>query len=252
MYEPLVHHGARDGTRVGFVGLGGLGLIGIKIAKALGCHVVGISRGEAKRAMAREAGADDYIASASQEHLLANAGTLDLIINTIPINHDYTVYSSLLDTAGRQVMIGVNAAWVGSYVVDQAMCGRCTVTYSGIGGMAHTQEVMDLADRHKIYPDTKVVPVTELNRIYELQSSGNDAGLRYVLDIAGSLTEESFSSVSCGAPPKLDHGATALSPCSIVGAVAGLIRHQCFRSCCSRRAPRNARQPLAQPLSNQS
>jgi len=240
MYEPLIDHGAKAGTRVGFVGLGGLGLIGIQIAKALGCHVVGISRSEAKRQMAQAAGADDYIATSSAEQLSASVDSLDLVINTIPTNHDYTVYSSLLKNRGRQVLIGVHASFGASYVVDQAMCGRCTVTYSGIGGIAHTQDIINLVDRHKIYPETKVVPVTELNRIFELQSSGNDAGLRYVLDIAGSLTEDALTSATCGAPPKLDIGSTALSQCSIVKEIVKLMCHQCRRSCCCRRrAPRN-------------
>lgn len=258
MYEPLVNHGAGAGTRVAFVGLGGLGLIGIKIAKALGCHVVGISRGEAKRPMALSAGADGYIASSSEEQLLANGETLDLIINTIPIHHDYGVYSALLNGSGRQVMIGVTAAFTAAYVVDQAMCGKCTVTYSGIGGIAHTQEVMNLVDRHQIYPETKVVPVNELNRVFELQSSGNDAGLRYVLDIAGSMTEELLGIVGPGTPlmsticepaPKLEVGGTSLSIFSIVGAIFGLIGHE---TCCRRRAPPNAASPATQPLVTQS
>eukprot|EP01043_Picozoa_sp_COSAG02_P041373 COSAG02_NODE_3422_length_6770_cov_24.488982_6_plen_201_part_00 len=89
MYDPLVKLNAGAGTRVGVAGLGGLGQLGIKIAKAMGCTVTVISRSEAKRAHAISCGADAYIASSSVDDLVAAAGSLDIILNTIPCYHDY-------------------------------------------------------------------------------------------------------------------------------------------------------------------
>eukprot|EP00927_Polykrikos_kofoidii_P002731 TRINITY_DN1108_c0_g2_i1.p1 TRINITY_DN1108_c0_g2~~TRINITY_DN1108_c0_g2_i1.p1 ORF type:complete len:438 (-),score=47.34 TRINITY_DN1108_c0_g2_i1:165-1382(-) len=204
MYDPLKAHGVKAGSRVGIVGLGGLGITGIKIAKALSCHVVGMSRGEAKRQTAIDEGADEYIATASAEQLTKHAGSLDLILNTIPGNHDYGIYMPLLTNAGKMVMLGQNKTTAAAFALKYVACGRCPVEMSLIGGIANTQELINLCDKHKITPMTKVVHVSEINRIIEMLDFGNDAGLRYVLDLAGSLTEDTFDQISCGDPPKLN------------------------------------------------
>merc|ERR1712061_887580 len=86
-----------------------------------------------------------------------------------------------------------------------------------MGGIPNTQEVINLCDEHKIYPDTQVVPVSEINKVYELLDKGNDAGIRYVLDLAGSLTEQQFDSIDCGAKPQFGEQAPQLRPGKIVG-----------------------------------
>eukprot|EP00927_Polykrikos_kofoidii_P002727 TRINITY_DN1108_c0_g1_i4.p1 TRINITY_DN1108_c0_g1~~TRINITY_DN1108_c0_g1_i4.p1 ORF type:complete len:455 (-),score=63.31 TRINITY_DN1108_c0_g1_i4:34-1290(-) len=204
MYEPMKSHGVKAGSRVGIVGLGGLGITGIQIAKALSCFVVGISRGESKRQMAIDAGADDYIATSSVACLEKHAGSLDLIISTIPNHHDYGIYMPLLTDAGKIVMLGLHKTFAAAYALKFVPCVNCPVDMSAIGGISNTQEVIDLCDKHRILPVTKIVPVGEINRVFEALDFGNDQGLRYVLDLARSLTEDSLSSVCCGVPPNLN------------------------------------------------
>jgi len=185
------------------VGLGGLGLTAIKIANALGASVTGISRGEAKRKLALDSGAAEYIATSEPEQIENGAGSLDLIINTIPSNHDYKVYSPLLNGTGKQVLLGLTNAQVAAFGVSSLSFGACRTEMSGIGGIPATQEIINLADKHKIYPNTKICPVSELNRIFEACDSGNDAGIRYVIDIGNTLTESAFDKINCGEAPKL-------------------------------------------------
>lgn len=202
MYEPLKVYKAKAGSKVGIVGLGGLGLTGIKIAKALGCSVTAISRGEGKRAMAAQCGADSYIASSSSEQMAAGAKSFDLILDTIPSYHDIKPYQRLVTEEGKLVILGLSSLLLAGLAVDALTGGRSTVTASGIGGIANTQEVINLCDKHKILPPVKVCPVHELNRIYELLDSTNDAGLRYVLDLEGSLNESTLEKCTLP-PPKL-------------------------------------------------
>lgn len=201
MYDPLVKKlgPAFTGGRVGIVGLGGLGLLGIKIARALGAQVTAISRSPAKEKLARDAGADTYIVTSSPEQLLEARGSMDLILNTIPTFHNYDIYTKLLASRGQQVILGLHKGIVAGYILKQITGGCSQLTMSGIGGIRNTQAVIDLCARHNIVPDHTVMPCEKLNWIYEQLESGNDAGMRYVLDIAGSLN--AGTAAKCTAPP---------------------------------------------------
>ncbi|EOD21495.1 hypothetical protein EMIHUDRAFT_43128, partial [Emiliania huxleyi CCMP1516] len=194
MYDPLKKHllkGAervKEGTHVGIVGLGGLGLTGVKVAKLLGCKVTAISRAEKgtpKAKIALESGADETLCSKSAAAMAAAAGTLDLIINTIPMVHDDELYEPLLTDGAVQVVLGVTPRWVAGLVgaLTGALPARKTVS-SGIGGIAATQEVVDLFDKHRIYPNIEIHPVEEINEIMNKLDKGNDSSVRYVLDMA--------------------------------------------------------------------
>lgn len=236
VYDPMRAYGVRAGTRVGVVGLGGLGITAIKIAKALGCVVTGISRGEAKRQLAIDAGAEVYVATSSAEQMKRCAGSIDLLIDTIPTKHDYSIYIDLLDNdVGKIVFLGLTDALIGAAVCDIVMCGRSRVGMGNIGGTLATQEIINLADKHKIIPHTKIVPVSELNRIIELQDSGNDAGIRYVLDITGSLTEDKLDGISCGEPPKLNPYVIGLTK---LGIVQEVFKMSWQHVCCAKRRKR--------------
>ena len=102
LYDPLMVHGAGPGTRVAIVGLGGLGIMGVKIAKALGCTVLAVSSSAAKEGLARQVGADGFVTAGAIAGS-AHAGSIDLVLNTVPVEHDYTVYSRLLSSRGKQV-----------------------------------------------------------------------------------------------------------------------------------------------------
>jgi D-arabinose 1-dehydrogenase-like Zn-dependent alcohol dehydrogenase len=187
MYAPLKEAGAGAATRLGIVGLGGLGMMGIKLGKALGCTVIAISRGEAKRSLAMRAGADSYLASSDAEQMAANTGHLDLILNTIPTNHNPSIFTSLLSPEGSHVLVGLHASSIASGSVNFLLPGRTRERMTFIGGLASTQEVMDLCARDNIKTEIDIQPVTELNRIFEALDGSNESGKRFVLDIAGSL-----------------------------------------------------------------
>lgn len=201
MYDPLKKHGVGSGSRVGIIGLGGLGQVGVKLAKALGCIVTVISRSDAKRDFAMQTcGAQTFLASSNKAEMKAQAQTLDLILNTIPNYHDATVYSKLLRGSGRQVLLGQNKQTAGAMFVNKFVCGRSRIVMSLVGGIKNTQEVIDLCAEHKIYPEIAVVPVWDLNQVYE-KLDDNSTGVRYVLDIEGTLTDEATVNAKCTAPP---------------------------------------------------
>mmetsp|Transcript_34185 Transcript_34185/g.108659 ORF Transcript_34185/g.108659 Transcript_34185/m.108659 type:complete len:410 (-) Transcript_34185:58-1287(-) len=197
MYEPMMEYGAKEGTRVGIIGLGGLGGIGIRIARALGCKVTAISRGQEKKSLAETLGAESYVDSKSPEQLAGAAQSLDLTIDTIPVHHDIHPYMQLLDTGGKHIMVGLSPTMYAALLANPSR----RVKASLIGGVARTEALLRLCDaaEPKIAPEVALRPVQELNRIYEMLDSGNDSGVRYVLDIQGSLSEQTFG--TCTAPP---------------------------------------------------
>jgi len=205
MYDPMQRQNIKAGDKIGICGFGGLGQMGCKIAKALGCEVTVISRGVGKEAFAKECGADRFIVSSSLEQMKENANSLDLILNTIPVYHSYVDFNSLLKRkGGRQVLLGLHKGIAGAMIVNKITGNRSRILHSGIGGIEATQKVMDLCAEHKIYPDIKVIPAHDLNKVYELLDGANDEGLRYVLDIENTLNEE--TETKCVAdPPKLSH-----------------------------------------------
>ncbi|CAE7231427.1 adhC2, partial [Symbiodinium natans] len=205
MYDPLKVNGAKAGSKVGIVGLGGLGVMGVKIAKAMGCEAIAISRAENKRSFAMEScGASGYIASTIEEQRAKHENTFDIIINTIPTDHDTTIYTKMLKPDGVHILLGLHASMFGAFILSK-FTKQARVKMSGIGGIPNTQEVIDLCAKNKIYPEIELHPVTELNRIYEKLDGSNDAGKRYVLDIERTLGEDTFQK-PMGEATKLAHG----------------------------------------------
>lgn len=197
MYDPMRQLGVKKGDRIGICGIGGLGVMGIKIAKALGCTVTVISRGTLKEKTGRDAGGDHYINSKTKEGLMEGAGSLDVIINTIPVYHDYVSYQVLLDKKskiGKQVILGLHEGLVGCMAANAVTFGKSRLMASGIGGIKATQDVINLCSEHNITPNLKVMPCSALNDIYAKLDGANDEGLRYVLDIKNTLKENSVQS----------------------------------------------------------
>ena len=161
---------------------------GREVAKALGCVVTAVSRSPKRDT--RSPRADHFIAS-TDKAMRAAAGSLDLVLNTIPAMHDYTVYEALVSPLGKHVTLGANAVAGGAiYAAKIVGEAKMRTVFSAIGGIKNTQAVVDLCDKAKIYPETKVMPVSALSEIYEALDSNNDAGIRYVLDIGTTLTED--------------------------------------------------------------
>eukprot|EP00940_MAST-03C_sp_MAST-3C-sp2_P000794 g794.t1 len=186
MYDPLKYYKAGKGSRVAIVGLGGLGQMGVRLAKALGCETWAISRSNKKRDFAKACGADGFLTHAT---LQEQRKYFDLILNTVPVYHDYDAFFSLLASGGKQVMLGLHNGLAAGFILG-AISGKSRLVHSGIGGIRATQEVIDLCAKHKIYPDIDLRPVSDLNKIYGMLSD-NQSGKRFVLDIANTLDESS-------------------------------------------------------------
>ena len=201
MYSPLMNFGVTHGTRVGIVGLGGLGQMGVSIAKAMGAVVTVISTNSSKTELATRCGATGFVVSADSKQMKDAAGSLDLILNTVPTHHNYAQYNRLLDFKAKkayQVILGLHAGLAAALILDAVTGGNSRIKMSGIGSIKETQEVIDLCDKNKIYPEIAVVPVTQLNDVYTKLDASNQSGVRYVLDISTLKPD-----VICDAPPPI-------------------------------------------------
>ena len=226
MYDPLKKRGATKGTRVGIVGLGGLGVMGVKLAVALGCEVTVISRAESKRALAQNCGASHFLIHTDSQEMLEHAKSLDLILNTVPVFHDYLKFQTLLDGKNaRQVILGLHKGLIAGFLTHAVTCGMSRVMASGIGGIKNTQEVIDLCHQNNIYPEVEVFSAERLNEVFEILDKANDKGLRYVMDIAGTLNADTEEKCKDKAPPDLGPSQSGFSLC-------GIICHSCKVLCC--------------------
>ena len=194
MYDPLRHWGFLDGGKkkcVGVVGVGGLGTMGIKIAKAAGHEVVAISTSKGKEQMAKDKGADLFVVSTDEESVKACAGKCDIILSTVSANHDLNVYIPLLAKSGNLVQIGAATA---PHTLSQLplMFGRLSVSGSIIGGVEATQECVDFCAKHKVYPDCKVIEAKEIDWAWDELRKSNADGVRFVVDIKKSLENKDF------------------------------------------------------------
>jgi len=186
MYSPLVYWKANNGgKRVGIVGIGGLGQMGVQIAKAMGNSVTAISTSPNKEAAAKEIGADNFVVSTNPESLKAAAGSLDLILNTVSANHDINTYLPLLAAKGVIVQIGVAFK---PHAVNQLQLMMKKLSIAGclIGGLPETQDCIDFCHKHNIIPKIKLITSKDLDGVYAALSEKNDAIIRNVLDIEAS------------------------------------------------------------------
>ena len=192
MYDPLRHWGftTTTGKTVGIIGVGGLGTMGIKLAKAMGHKVVAISTSSKKEALAKEKGATDFVVSTDPESIQKHAGSCDIILNTVSAEHDLNTYMPLVAKSGTLVQLGLVAK---PHAVSQLplMFGRKSIAGSLIGGIAPTQECVDFCAKHNIYPDCETILADKLTWAWEqLEKAGNSSGIRYVLDIKASLASD--------------------------------------------------------------
>jgi len=193
MYDPLVHFEAR-GKRVGIVGAGGLGLMGIKIAKAMKCEVTVISTSPNKEQAVRGLGADHFVISKDAESMAAHASSLDVVLDTVSAQHDVGSMLPLLDVDGVIVMIGVVTA-PASVPLVQCTFGRKSISGSLIGGIKSTKECIKFCAKHNIYPETKLIKCDEVSKALTTLKTKNDQVVRYVIDIAGSMPTPSTTAV---------------------------------------------------------
>ena len=181
-YSPLRKWNIGKGQKVGVIGLGGLGHMGVKFARALGAQVTMITSSEQKGEDARMLGADEVLLSSSVDALTKEAGSFDFLLNTIPVDHDLTPFLELLKTDGTMCVVGaieplskVNAA--------QLIFGRRTLAGSLIGGIAETQEMLNFCGDKNILSEVEVIRMDEINEAFERMRQ-NDVKYRFVIDLA--------------------------------------------------------------------
>ena len=181
-WSPLRTWGVKEGSRVGVVGLGGLGHMAVKLAAALGAHVTVISRSDKKRDDAMALGADALLVSSDEAAMEAAVDSFDLIIDTVPVKHDIMPYVPLLDIDATLVLVGQ----LGPLDVVDTMpivAGRRRISGSPMGGIRETQELLDFCAEHNVHPDVEMIRMDEINAAFERLEKA-DVRYRFVIDMA--------------------------------------------------------------------
>ncbi|MEJ5206939.1 MAG: NAD(P)-dependent alcohol dehydrogenase [Lysobacteraceae bacterium] len=184
-WSPLRHWKVGPGSRVGVVGIGGLGHMGIKLAHALGAHVVAFTTSDSKREAARALGADEVVVSRNREEMAAQRGQLDFILNTVAAPHNLDAFLALLRRDGAMTLVGAPATPHPSPNVFSLIMKRRSLAGSLIGGIPETQEMLDFCAEHGIVADIELIRADAINQAYERMLAG-DVKYRFVIDI-GSL-----------------------------------------------------------------
>lgn len=181
-YSPLRTWGAGPGSRVGVIGLGGLGHMAVKLAAALGADVTVLSRTKDKEADALALGADRLLVSSDAEAMAQAASSLDLIIDTVPVKHDLDPYLPLLDIDATLVIVGQVGPMEGASTVPLLM-GRRRIAGSPIGGIAQTQEMLDFCGKKNVLPDVEMIRMDQINDAF-MRLEKADVRYRFVIDMA--------------------------------------------------------------------
>lgn len=182
-YSPLKHWNVGKDSKVGVVGLGGLGHMAVKLAHAMGAHVTMMTTSKNKEEDAKRLGAHEVLFSTDADAMKSHAASLDFIINTIPQTHDLNPYVSLLKRDGTMVMVGAVEPIQSPLDCAQLVFGRKTIAGSLIGGIKETQEMLDFCGEHHVLPDTEMIAANQINEAYERMLK-NDVKYRFVIDIA--------------------------------------------------------------------
>ena len=180
-YSPLRHWGAGPGKKVGIVGIGGLGHMGIKIAHAMGAKVVAFTTSESKREEARKLGADEVVISKDAAQMKAHADSFDLILDTVAASHDLDAFSALLKRDGTLVLVGVPEHAHPSPNVANLIFKRRAIAGSLIGGLPETQEMLDFCAEHGLVADIEMIAAKDIDAAYERMLK-SDVKYRFVID----------------------------------------------------------------------
>ncbi|MCP9200943.1 NAD(P)-dependent alcohol dehydrogenase [Gramella sp. GC03-9] len=179
-WSPLKQWKVKKGDKVGVVGLGGLGHMGVKFAHALGAHVVMITTSPSKAEDAKRLGADEVLISKNEEEMKKHQGSFDFILNTVPVGHDTNPYIALLKRDATMTMVGA---------IDEVdlhganlIMGRKRLAGSLIGGIKETQEMLDFCGKHDIVSDIEMINIQEINKAYE-RVVNSDVKYRFVIDM---------------------------------------------------------------------
>jgi uncharacterized zinc-type alcohol dehydrogenase-like protein len=181
-YSPLRYWKVGKGTKVGVLGLGGLGHMGVKLAAAMGAEVTMLSHSPSKEKDAKRLGAQHFLLTSDEAQIKAVTGTFDFILDTVSAEHDYNFYLGLLRTNGVMVCVGAppTPAVIPAF---NLIFGRKSFAGSLIGGIPETQEMLDFCAQHNIVSDVEVIAMKDINEAYERMLKG-DVRYRFVIDMA--------------------------------------------------------------------
>jgi uncharacterized zinc-type alcohol dehydrogenase-like protein len=186
-YSPMRHWGVAAGKKVGIVGLGGLGHMGVKFAHALGANTVVFTTSPSKAEDAKRLGADEVVIWKNADEMQKHAGTFDFILDCVSADHDINAYINLLTRDGNMTLVGAPAKPL-SLVSFGLILGRRSVSGSPIGGIAETQEMLDFCGRHNITSDVEVIAIQQINEAYERLLKA-DVKYRFSIDMTSLKAE---------------------------------------------------------------
>ncbi len=186
-YSPMRHWGVTNGKKVGVAGLGGLGHMGVKIAHALGAHVVVFTTSPGKKEDALRLGADEVVLSKNADEMQKHAGSFDFILDAIAAVHDIGAFINLLRRDGNITLVGAPEKPLAVSAFGLIM-GRRSLSGSPIGGIAETQEMLDFCGAHDLTADVEIIPIQKVNEAYE-RLLKSDVKYRFSIDMASLKSE---------------------------------------------------------------
>ncbi len=185
-YSPLRHWGADvggKGKKVGIVGLGGLGHMGVKFAHAFGCHTVLFTTHAGKVEDGKRLGADEVVISTNEAEMAKHASSLDFILNTVGVSHNLDCFTNLLRVGATMCLVGAPEHPHPSPMVWPLIMKRASIAGSAIGGIPETQQMLDFCAQHNIVSDIEIIPIQKINEAYE-RMLRSDVKYRFVIDMA--------------------------------------------------------------------
>jgi len=186
-YSPMRHWGVTKGKKVGVVGLGGLGHMGVKFAHAFGAHTVVFTTSPSKKDDALRLGADEVVVSRNADEMAKHAGSFDFILDAVAADHDINAYIQLLRRDGNITMVGAPEKPL-SVSVFGLIFARRSFSGSLIGGIAETQEMLGFCGEHNLTSDVEVIPIQKVNEAYE-RLAKSDVKYRFSIDMASLKSE---------------------------------------------------------------
>jgi uncharacterized zinc-type alcohol dehydrogenase-like protein len=186
-YSPMRHWQVGKGKKVGIVGLGGLGHMGVKIAHALEAHVIVFTASPKKKEGALRLGADEIIVSRNADEMQKHGGSFDFILDTVSASHDINAYLNLLGRDGNITLVGAPPKPL-AVAAFALIPRRRSLSGSNIGGIAETQEMLDFCGQHNITADVEVIPIQKVNEAYERMLK-SDVKYRFSIDMASLKSE---------------------------------------------------------------
>lgn len=205
VYAPMKHWKLKEGQRLGVAGIGGLGHMAIKIGKALGAEVVAFTRSPEKKDDILKMGADEVIISTDDEQMKSAAQSLHMLINTIPVPHDIAPYIALMRSDSALIVVG-NLISIPEFSPASLVFQRITLAGSLIGGIADTQEVLDLCAEHNISPEIKMIGIDEINDVFDTLANGGDGEFRHVINMETLRNHEAVKNNEAKEIPSPDRG----------------------------------------------